>query len=61
MKHDVSDAVNTRSLTQGSQAEYLILQRIKAFEDEFKHGVEVVRAWRGYKDIGVTVKNVKIL
>lgn len=35
---------------------YLILQSIKTFEDEFKHGVEVVWARRGYKDIGVAVK-----
>lgn len=27
-----------------SRAVYLILQSIEAFEDEFKHGVEVVRA-----------------
>lgn len=29
---------------EDSQAAYLILQGIEAFEDEFKHGVEVVRA-----------------
>lgn len=44
---------------EDSQAEYLILQSIKAFEDEFKHGMEVVRARGSYKDIGVAVKNVK--
>lgn len=42
-----------------SRAAYLILQSIKAFEDEFKHGMEVVRARWGYKDIGVAVKNVR--
>lgn len=48
-EHTVADTVKTV---------YLILQSIKTFEDEFKHGVEVVRARRGYKDIGVAVKMI---
>lgn len=41
-----ANSVNVRSPKHraDSQAAYLILQSIKAFEDEFKHGVEVVRA-----------------
>lgn len=35
---------------------YLILQGIKAFEDEFKHSVKVVWARRSYKDIRVALK-----
>lgn len=31
-------------MIKDSRAAYLILQSIKAFEDELKHGVEVVRA-----------------
>lgn len=34
--------------------DYLILQGIEAFEDEFKQSVQVVRAWGGHKNIGVT-------
>lgn len=41
---------------EDAQAAYLILQSIKAFEDELKHGVQVVRARWGYKDIRVAVK-----
>lgn len=44
-------------MLKGSQAANLILQSIKAFKDELKHGVEVVWARRGDKDIGVAVKN----
>ena len=31
--------------SEDGQAAYLILKSIKSFEDELKHGVEVVRAW----------------
>lgn len=44
---------------QQFQAAYLVLQGIEAFEDEFKHGVKVVRARRRYKDIRVSEKNVR--
>lgn len=36
----------------------LILESIEAFKDELKHGVEVVRAWGGYKNIGIAGKKV---
>lgn len=52
-EHTVAD-----KMIKDSRAAYLILQSIKAFEDELKHGVEVVRARWGHKDIGVAVKNV---
>lgn len=44
---------------EDAEAAYLILQSVEAFEDELKHGVEVVRARRCHKDIGVAVNDIK--
>lgn len=47
-----------RQICSSLQRAYLILQSIEAFKDELKHGVEVVWAWWGYKNIGIAGKNV---
>lgn len=43
---------------QQSAEANLILESIEAFKEELKHGVEVVWAWWGYKNIGIAAKNV---
>lgn len=55
MRKDMKDCAAATAFCRN----YLILQSIEAFKDELKHGVEVVWARGGYKNIGIAGKNFR--